>query len=525
MDTYDTIENKNEIKMEDCIIINRISSQRQDEGYSLPQQSKLNNEVALRSNCQIIKEFDIIESAKNSEKRDEFHEAINFIKKHRNIRHVFLEKTDRLTRNLYDNVLAYNLVYNHNITFHFSRDNQILSKESKSHEKLMFDMKSVIAKNYIDNLSEEVKKGQRGMLEEGKWPGGASPTGYKKVEKLLVPDSPRDKYIARTFKLYASGVHSLKSLKKALDKNGFRSRNGKLLTLSNYFIILTNPIYYGMMKWNNKLYLGIHEPILEKPLFDKVQELLHRTKNGELIPIYQKHDFTYRNVMACGECGCKITAEEKKKTNKGNGYVHKWIYYHCTHFKPCNQTGCVREEKIEKEIMELLSSLHIAPNTTEWLKKMLRESHKEEVTFRENAFKTLNICLTQLNTKLDSLYDDKLANKIDEESYERKRQQFILEREDIKYQIARHEKADDLYKDFGCLVLDVANRASEIYQVRNSEEKRYLLNFVFSNLNLMNKNLKFGFKSIFESIVEYQKLGSELGSLDSNLKHFRNLTD
>jgi len=64
MNSYDTIENKKEIKMEDSIIINRISSQRQDEGYSLPQQSKLNNEVALRSNCRVLQEFNIIESAK-----------------------------------------------------------------------------------------------------------------------------------------------------------------------------------------------------------------------------------------------------------------------------------------------------------------------------------------------------------------------------------------------------------------------------------------------------------------------------
>lgn len=228
-------------KMEECIIINRISSQRQDEGYSLPQQSRMNKDVAEKDNRRVVKEFNIIESAKASEKRDDFYEAVEYIKKHQEIRYVYIEKTDRLTRNLKDTVLAYDLVNNYDISIVFTRDNFVLNKQSNSHAKFQFDIKAVLAKNYIDNLSDEVKKGQRGMLEEGRWPGGASPTGYKKVDKRLVPDEPRDGFVKRAFELYASGSHSLRSLKKTLDNEGFRTQNGKPLTKSNYYIALTNP--------------------------------------------------------------------------------------------------------------------------------------------------------------------------------------------------------------------------------------------------------------------------------------------
>jgi DNA invertase Pin-like site-specific DNA recombinase len=64
-------------------------------------------------------------------------------------------------------------------TFIF-RYNFVLSKNSNSHAKFQFDIKAILAKTYIDNLSDEVKKGQRGMLEEGKWLGGATPTDTKK---------------------------------------------------------------------------------------------------------------------------------------------------------------------------------------------------------------------------------------------------------------------------------------------------------------------------------------------------------
>jgi len=490
--------------MEEAITINRISSQRQDDGYSLPQQAKANSETILKDDRRLAKEFNIIESAKTSEKRDDFLEAMEYIKKH-NIKYVYLEKPDRLTRNLKDVTVAYDLVYDYDVTFIFTRDNFVLNKNSNSHAKFQFDIKAVLAKNYIDNLSDEVKKGQRGMLEEGKWPGGASPTGYKKVDKLLVPDEPRASFVVKAFELYASGANSLKSLKQEMDKQGFRSVNGKPLTRSNYFIILTNPIYYGAMKWSGKIYEGKHQALLDKQLFDKVQEMLKRTKNGEMIPVFAKHNVTYRGSLQCGECGCKITADEKTKTNKGNGKVHKWVYYHCTHYKPCSQKGGFREELVDEQISSILGSLSLGPNTTEWLKNKLKESHQEEITFRENALTALNNNLIQARTRLDKVYDDKVDGVIDEETYHRKRQQYLQELENLKDEIKRHEIADQKYVDFGCLVLDVANRAGEIYKVRNAGDKRYLINFVFSNLSLKDKNIQFSFRNIFQAIVNYQK--------------------
>ena len=502
--------------MEESISINRVSSQRQDEGYSLPQQAKANREKAQSDNRKVVREFNIIESAKTSEKRDDFNEMVAYIKANKNIKFVYIEKPDRLTRNLKDATLAYDLVYNYDITFVFTRDNFVLNKNSNSHAKFQFDIKAVLAKNYIDNLSDEVKKGQRGMLEEGKWPGGVSPTGYKKVDKLLIPDSPRDGFIVQTFELYASGSHSLKSLKKEMDKRGFRSQHGKPLTRSNYHVILTNPIYFGMMRWNGHLYEGKHQPLIDQELFERVQEMLQRTKNGEIIPVYAKHNLTYRGVLQCGECGCKITAEEKTKTNKGDGKVHRWVYYHCTHFKPCNQKGAVREEKIDEEIISTLQSLSLGQNTTEWLKEKLRESHQEEIKFREQSLLNLNNTLAQVRNRLDKVYDDKLDGEIDEDTYHRKREQLLEEQSLLLSQIKQHAIADKKYVDFGCLVLDVAQRAGEIYEVRKPEEKRYLANFVFSNLYLQDKNVKFSFNSVFHSLLNYQKSGDWLRGRDSN---------
>ncbi|MFQ5799973.1 MAG: sugar phosphate nucleotidyltransferase, partial [Bacteroidota bacterium] len=52
------------------------------------------------------------------------------------------------------------------------------------------------------------------------------------------------------------------------------SKNGTILHLDKIKRILTNPFYYGMMKFCNELYEGNHKPIINKKLFGKVQKVV-----------------------------------------------------------------------------------------------------------------------------------------------------------------------------------------------------------------------------------------------------------
>jgi len=49
----------------------------------------------------------------------------------------------------------------------------MLSEDSRSSEKVMHGIRVLMAKNYIDNLSEEVHKGMPGKAEQGHWPTAA----------------------------------------------------------------------------------------------------------------------------------------------------------------------------------------------------------------------------------------------------------------------------------------------------------------------------------------------------------------
>src|SRR5438132_11083030 len=71
-----------------------------------------------------------------------------------------------------------------------------------------------MAKNYIDNLSEETRKGMLEKAEQGIWPSFA-PLGYRNVagcdgKKIIEPDPDLAPIIARLFEWYATGTLSLK---------------------------------------------------------------------------------------------------------------------------------------------------------------------------------------------------------------------------------------------------------------------------------------------------------------------------
>jgi DNA invertase Pin-like site-specific DNA recombinase len=87
---------------------------------------------------------------------------------------VLVEKTDRLYRNIKDWVTIDDL----GIEVHLVKEAVILSQDSRSSEKFMHGIRVLMAKNHIDNLSEEVWTGMRERAEQGHWPAIAH-LGYR----------------------------------------------------------------------------------------------------------------------------------------------------------------------------------------------------------------------------------------------------------------------------------------------------------------------------------------------------------
>ena len=173
-----------------AVIYTRVSfKEHEKKGFSILAQLKRLRGYAANHRLTVIGEFVDVETTKRSG-RPGFTAMVEFFKKHGKAkspehmcRILLVEKADCLYRNLKDWVTLDDL----DLEIHFVKENLVLARDSRSSEKFMHSIKVLMAKNYIDDLSEEARKG---MLE-------------KAAQEFIPPSRPWD--IAMLMDLTVSG--------------------------------------------------------------------------------------------------------------------------------------------------------------------------------------------------------------------------------------------------------------------------------------------------------------------------------
>jgi site-specific DNA recombinase len=119
--------------MKPAVLYARVSSrEQQQEGYSIEAQVKLLRSFAAQNGIEIVREFIDIESAKAAG-RKAFGEMLAFLERSKNCRTVLVEKTDRLSRNLEDQVLLNRL----DLEIYLVKTGMLLSKNARAQVKFM----------------------------------------------------------------------------------------------------------------------------------------------------------------------------------------------------------------------------------------------------------------------------------------------------------------------------------------------------------------------------------------------------
>ena len=498
-----------------AVVYARVSSKEQEkEGFSFPAQLKLLNSYARDNSLLVEKEFIDVETAKRSG-RTGFSEMISYLKKSlratADLRPVILvEKTDRLYRNLKDWVTVDEL----DLEIHLVKENVILSQSSRSSEKFMHGINVLMAKNYIDNLSEETKKGMIEKAEQGIYPSFA-PLGYINVEsngkRSIAPDPALAPVIRQLFEWYATGLHSLLEVSKKVHEEGLTYRKTEArLPKSVIHKILKNPIYYGDFVWAGKEYRGTHEPIISKELFDRVQEVME--EKGRRRTRQQKHNWAFQGLLTCGHCGCALTAEVKKE---------QYVYYHCTGNRGKCPERYVREEDIAQQFGNAIKAIKLDGEVLNWIKAALKNSHETQKQYHKEAVEGLQNQYARLQKRLEAMYIDKLDGQISQEFYEAKTREWRREQEGILTKIEKHQNADQSYLDEGIRLLELAQRAAILYEKQDMKEKRRLLNFVCSNSIWKDGKLTPNYRKPFDLLAvtnaAYQK---EKATFPSKSDHF-----
>jgi len=469
----------------ESIIYARVSSAEQSEGYSIDAQRGLLNRYAKEKGFTVVKEFIEVESAKASG-RPVFNAMMEFIKL-KKIPLILVEKTDRLYRNLRDWVSIDDL----KVDVHLVKEGEVMSEGASSSTKFVQGIKVLMAKQFIDNLREETRKGMFEKAEQGGVPF-LSPIGYLNKDRTVEVDSERSPLVIRAFELYAKGDHSLSTLRDELNRLGLKTKKGIKITIHGVEKMLKNPFYTGWFNWSGRLWKGKHTPLIPKELFDKVGGLLSGRNRSKP----RSRHFAFRGLLKCGYCGCMITAGRQKE---------KYVYYTCTRGKGRCEQEYYREEKIDRLFSDAIGTLYIDDKIKAWIVDALKHSHEDERLFVEAEVKRLQSEYQKNETNLHKCYEDKLSGVISEEFFKVKFSEINGRQREVETELDNLKKKNLGYLEQGILILELLQNIKSQYDKASLEQKAKIMKILLLNCELKGANTRFYWNKPFDILFELGK--------------------
>ncbi len=341
-----------------CLYARKSSESDEKQALSIDSQIKEMLQIAEKEGVEIIDIRRESHSAKDSGQRPVFNEILKDIRIGR-YNGILTWAPDRLSRNAGDLGSLVDLMDQGLLTEIKTYGQRFTNSPN---EKFLLMILCSQAKLENDNKSLNVKRGLRMRVEMGLWPGNA-PTGYlneKRIDRKghVLVDLERAPIIKKMFERVVYEKWSGRKLYHWLRfELNFKTKSDHHLSLSNIYTILQNSFYCGVFEYprgSGNWYTGKHKPLINKEIFDKVQEQLKKALIKR-----ENREFAFTKLITCGLCGSGITAEEKFKKQK-NGNVHRYVYYGCTRGRDLNcKGGYVREEELINQLTVIIDKLSV----------------------------------------------------------------------------------------------------------------------------------------------------------------------
>jgi hypothetical protein len=151
----------------------------------------------------------------------------------------------------------------------------------------------------------------------------------------------------------------------------------------------------------------------------------------------------------------------------------------------------------------------------------LRESHRDERQFHDDAITELQHEHRRLQGRIDSVYEDKLDGRLGNDFFDAKTTEMRAEQARIMRDLGAHQKANRSYIEEGVQLLELAHRAPVLFESQPAAEKRRLLDFVLSNCTWKGGELAAKYRQPFDVLAvavasEQQRIGGEMAEMAKN---------
>lgn len=499
---------KSRTMAKNAVLLARVSSKEQEEGYSIDAQNYRLLSYCERRELTVLKIFELVESSTCGD-RDDFMGMIKYVKAQKGTVAIVADKVDRVQRSFKEYPLLDALVQEGKIELHFITENYIIHRDSVSQDRFMWSMGVIMAQSYIDNMKDNVKRSFDQKIRQGEWIALA-PIGYKNVKDSrnrgdVIVDTDRAHLVKRIFETYATGAYTLEEIRQKTILWGLKNRNRKqdYLNKSQLHKLVSNPFYCGKMLIKGHLYTHRYETLISQDIFDKCQAVLKGWKKKPFL--WAGKEFVFRGLLTCSVSGRMVTADTKKKAYV-SGKTSEWTYLRCNDPLYANKKMWVREERILEQVASILKSISINPETLTEIQEIIEQANDVEKEFIVRQTTELQSEHRSIKNRIDKLTDLLIDGAIDRKEYDDRKDRLRIQLENVETLLLAHANGDDGFKEALVTLFAVASGAYETFIGSTVAQKRLVLNFVFANLSLKGDKLLYSLRKPFDQFSNNTKI-------------------
>ena len=238
---------------------------------------------------------------------------------------IVIYKIDRLTRSLMDFAKLAETFDKHSVSF-VSVTQSFNTTDSMG--RLMLNVLLSFAQFERELTGERIRDKFAASKRRGMWMGGPQPLGYDVKDRQLIVNPAEAETVRRIYDLYME-LGNVRLVEEELRRLGLRTKSyvsaagrqmGDLsFTRGHLYKILSTPLYVGEISHKGERHKGLHDAIVDKVIWDRVQAALNDNTQGKRQRANAKEPSLLAGLLA-DEFGHKLTATHAVKGGKRYRY-------------------------------------------------------------------------------------------------------------------------------------------------------------------------------------------------------------
>ena len=490
----------------------RVSTiEQSEEGYSIDEQKRLLMSWAEKNNYEVYKCYsDRGISGKDIKNRPALKELLKDAEE-KKFDMVISWKINRISRKLADVLKIVDVLEKNDITF--KSYSEPFETDTPA-GKMQFQMMALIGEFERGTIAQNVKMGMCAKAKAGEWCGGRvlgydlvpveNQEGTKRRKTKLTINEIEARSVRLIFNEYSNGK-GYKAITNKLNKLDYKTKKGNDFSVGSIREILTNPVYIGKVRYNVRqnwsekrrrninanpiITDGIHEPIIDEGLWDRVQAIME-SKKGKPSRIYDG-EYPLTGILRCPKCGAGMVIS--RTTNKlADGTKKRIAYYCCGAWKNKGTSVCnsntIRVDKANEYVFNKLSELLSNEKMVETIVNNINKERHKKINPAKKELERIDKELEKIDrkkTKLFEAYEEELISK--EEFKERKdelnkRAKSLQEEKEPLLVTLSDDISEEIPYEFIKSILE--NFSKVLTESATREQQKKLLHMIISEITI-----------------------------------------